>query len=509
VKHSATALIAVPTLLLALLLSACGGPGAALAGSNAATVLVAAGGLATWPDLDPIASGTANADYRNAVFGELFHLKADGSVEPSLASGYKVSEDYRTVDIRLRTGVTFSDGTPFDADAVATNFKRDLSPAGACSCKGTFALVTSVSAVGGDEVVLKLAKPMPAVMPAFSNTALNWIASPTALKKLGKNFGKTPVGAGPFVVKSNDPSQRLVLGRNPHYYVQGEPRLDQLTFQSVGTDQSAYAGLESASAQIVEGMTTTPLLIKGKQEFDLKPIPATQVYQLTFNSLAPPLNNPLARAALVYATDSKALDQGLFNNMNKPSQSPTGTGGSFHVARVPGYKTYDPARARKLVKQLGGLTVSIQASPSNVGLQMSQALQSMWGKVGIKVSKINQVALPQLTANYASHNWQVTLGFSGAQDPALNLGLSTFFSTGGPDSGVADPQLDSLIHAGASEVDRDARGAVYQKAFKTLSDKTYADFLFENQTYNLIAKDGITGVDQPDRWIQWQLVSAG
>jgi peptide/nickel transport system substrate-binding protein len=469
------------------------------------TVLVVAGGLATWPSLDPIASN-ANGDYRDAIFGELFHQNANGTVVPAIAHGISVSPNGLAVTISLRSGVKFSDGTPLNAAAVVANYKRDLDPANACQCVGTFMNVKNVAA-SGDNVVLTLSAPMPAFPEAIINSALNWIASPTALAKEGKNFGTAPVGAGPFVVSSDDPSQKLVLTANPDYYIKGQPDLSQLTFQSVGTDQSAYSALQSGSAQVVEAITTQQLLTEAKQQFTVDALPVTEVYQTTYNTLAPPLNNPLAREALAYATDASALDTGLFGGQNKLAEAPVASGAAFYQSSVPGYKGYDLAKAQALVKQLGGLTVSIQGSPSNIGTEMMQALQSMWAKAGIKVSKINPVALPQQIANFASHNWQVDLGFSGATDPSLALGLGFFFSSHGPDSGVADPALDTLIDKAASEMNPTARAADYKAAFALLSNKTYGDFLFENPQYDVVAKN-VSGIGTASaQWIDWGQVS--
>jgi peptide/nickel transport system substrate-binding protein len=468
--------------------------------------MVVAGGLATWPNLDPLASGTANADYRNAIFGEMFHQNANGTVVPSLAQSINVSASGLTVTIGLRPGVKFSDGTPLNAAAVVANYKRDLDPANACQCLVTFGGIKNVAASGGN-VVLTLAAPMPTFSEAVIDSALNWIASPAALAKEGKGFGTDPVGAGPFTVSSDDPSQKLVLAANPTYYLKGQPYLSQLTFESVGNDQSAYSALQSGTAQVAEGITTVQLLNQAKSQFSVVPLPVTQVFQTTYNTLTPPLNNPVAREALDYATNASAIDQGLFGGQNKLDEVPVASDTTFWQKAVPGYKGYDLAKAKALVKQLGGLTVSIQGSPSSTGSALMQALESQWAQAGIKVSKINQVALPQLTANFASHNWQVDEGFSSAADPALGLGLSFFFGSHGPDSGVQNPTLDTLLASAATEMNPSKRATDYQSAYQMLWSNTYGDFLFENPTY-VVTTSGVSGVGPtPPTWVQWGTVS--
>lgn len=482
------------------------GGSAAPARGGSLTVMVVAGGLATWPNLDPLASGTANGDYRDAIFGELFHENADGTVVPALAQSINTSADGLTITIGLRPGLKFSDGTPLNAAAVVTNYKRDLDPSNACQCRITFSAIKNVAASGND-VVLTLSAPMPAFQQAIIDNALNWIASPTALTKEGKNFGTDPVGAGPFTVSSDDPSVKLVLAANSDYYIKGEPYLSQLTFESVGNDQSAYSALQSGTAQIAEAVTTEQLLNQAKTQFTVVPLPVTAVFQTTYNTLAPPLNNPLAREALDYATNAAALDQGLFGGQNKLDEVPSASDTAFWEKSVPGYKGYDLAKAKALVNQLGGLTVSMQGSPSSTGSALMQGLETEWAQAGIKVSKINQVSLPQLTANFASHNWQVDVGFSGATDPSLGLSMSFFFGSHGPASGVRNPQLDSLLATAATETNQETRVADYDKAYQMLWSNTYGDFLFENPTYDILTSN-VAGISQtPPTWIDWAKVS--
>ena len=509
----ATALVAA----LALVLAGCGGGATTTAGGEstqtkggAVTVLLSAGGLSQWPSLDPISAGQANSDFRNAVFGELFHQTGEGQVEPSLASGYDISADGLTVTVTLRPGITFSDGTPFDADAVQKAWTRALDPANGCSCVTTFSAVKSTQASGKDTVVMTLSEPFPAVITAFVSTALNWIPSPKAVDGMSEaDFGLKPVGAGPFVVDSNDPSQRLVLSRNPKYYKKDRPYLDKLTFQSIGSDQSAYAGLQSGTAQMVEGMTTVPLLTQGKTAFNLVPVPSTGVWMTQFNAKpGSSLANQTVREALRYATDTKALNDVLFDGLNKLTQSPTASGGLYYTPKVDDYLTYDLDKAKKLMAQVPDkVTVRLMTSSSNVGLQAAQAIQSMWNKIGV-TTEISQPDLAGKQERVKNNEWEVLFGFSGAADPALNLGTASFFGSKGRNSGTQDPELDQLLADAAKSLDTKERGDLYTQAFQLLSDKSYANFLFENQTFNLVAKTGIRNVDQKSRWIAWDDVSA-
>ena len=90
--------------------------------------------------------------------------------------------------------------------------------------------------------------------------------------------------------------------------------------------------------------------------------------------------------------------------------------------------------------------------------------------------------------------------------PSLGLGLSFFFGSHGPDSGVADPSLDALINKGATDMDPTQRAADYKAVYAKLWANTYGDFLFENPSFN-VQLNSVTGASNAPRWIDWGQVS--
>ena len=214
-------------LAAALLLAVSSCSAAPAADPRGMTVLELASTAGAWSGLDPLtnASASINHDLFNAVYGRLFRRGADGRMVPELAAGSTVTPDRREVDIILRPGVVFSDGTPVDAAAVAANLTRDLAPGAGCRCRANFAAVTAVTVAGPLRVALHLREPDPILIEAFLDAAPNWIVSPTALARLGETrFAATPVGAGPFVVVTDHLNSSLVLAANRRYWRAGRPR---------------------------------------------------------------------------------------------------------------------------------------------------------------------------------------------------------------------------------------------------------------------------------------------
>ena len=265
-------------LALPLAIAGCGGSSGADSTDDEAgapqrggelTVLLDASFAGAWPSgLDPATNttGGANLTQMSAIYGGLFRLIADddGSnarVVPHQAESYEFADGGRTLRIKIKPGIKFTDGTPFDAAAVAFNIERAMTST--CTCRPQWPLVEEggITTEGNDTVVLKFTRPNGAAVNSMVVSNVNWIASPTALRSMGEDkFKITPVGAGPFKVVSNKLSSELVLERNPDYFVPDRPYLDKLIVKTVGDDQPAYQALLAGQGHAYEGMTTTPLI---------------------------------------------------------------------------------------------------------------------------------------------------------------------------------------------------------------------------------------------------------
>jgi len=458
------------------------------------TVLLNAGYEGAWPaGLDPATNtnGAANQSLMNSIYGQLFELGEGGKVIPDLATGLVLSDGGKTVKIALRPGVKFTDGTTFDADAVAFNIKRDLKST--CTCRPTWP-VKSVTTEGTSTVVLNFSAPYGAIQNSFFDSNANWIASPTALKQMGeKKFRLTPVGAGPFKVVSNKLSSELVLAKNAAYWKSGRPLLDKLTFKSIGGDEAAYQAMQAGQADAYEDMSTPQLVQQAQKsgKFTVTQQLSTSPYNIQLNTGIKPFDDQKARDAIYYATDSEAIRSHIFNNMYPTTQSFTGPGGLFYDAKVDGYKPYDLAKAKALVKQLGGLTVDLGTINVLVAKNTIQALQSQWAQAGIKTT-IHSYDLAPLIQAFQGKKWQAMLQTAGSFDPAAGVGVAFRFSSLSPFSGVHDKKLDGMLGQAAGSIDQSQRKTLYDQIAKYMSDQSYSPFLFAFAPAN-VAKKGVTG----------------
>ncbi len=457
------------------------------------TVVLGSGYDGAWPaGLDSVTNtnGAANQSLMNSIYGQLIELHEGGKLVPGLASGFKFSNGGKTFTLTIRDGVKFSDGTPFTAQVVADHINKVLKST--CTCRPTWPVKT-VKASGNDVVIDFTVVYAPAAA-SFIDSNANWVPSPTALKKLGeRKFRVMPVGAGPFTVVSDKLSSQIVLKKNPTYFKQGRPFLDTLTFKAIGGDEAAYQALQAGQAQAYENLSTPSLIdqIKKNPKFQVTQQLSTSPYNIQLNTAIPPFNNPKARQAIYYATNSEAIRSSLFQNRYPNTQGFTGPGGLFYSPNTPDYRGYDLAKAKALVKELGGLKTELGTINVLVAKQTTQALQSQWAQAGIKAT-IKSYDLGPLIQAFQSKKWTAMLQTAGSYDPAAGVGVAFRYASQSPFSGVHDKKLDGLLGQAAGTLEDSQRKSLYDQAAKYMNDEAYSPFLFAFAPAS-VAKKGVTG----------------
>jgi peptide/nickel transport system substrate-binding protein len=457
------------------------------------TVLEAGADAGAWPSgLDPATDSTAlgNATEMDAIYGELFQLAGKTKVIPDLATSYAFSNGDKTLTLHIRPGVTFTDGTPLDAAAVVSNLNADL--AGDPLSRPSWPL-GSITATGTDTVVVQFTTPDGAAANQIQGTNFNWIASPAAEAKLGlKKFAIDPVGAGPFEVVSDTPSSKLVLKANPTYWQKGHPYLSGLVFESTSSDETALEALESGAGQAYEDMGTVSLVKSFKsQGYKVTTIKATSTGDVQLNTEIPPFNNILAREAIYYGLNIKEIETKLDDGDCTTSESFTGPAALFYFPSVPGYRTYNLAKAKALVKQLGGLSFTLEYFGAGA-TPLAETEQTMFDAAGMHVKLLEEPDLTAWLEEYATHKWQATPLGIGSWDPSAGTGVAAYLQTGVISSGVNDPKVDALMAEAQAPASNSARATIYKQLAEYLSQKAYVPFICSGETWNIATK-GVEG----------------
>lgn len=251
--------------------------------------------------------------YVHNIFDTLVRLDPGTmKIEPSLAVSWQTSSDGRTWTFQLRRGVRFHDGTPFDADAVAFTFSRQLQPT-APDRPGDFPLFSeiftylkAVRKVGPLQVQFILSEPF---FPFLASLTVDCaaIVSPTAVRKSGAAFTRRPVGTGPYKLDTWQRRKRLVLAANPDYW-RGKPVIDEYidTIEPQAEMLSKY--FQDGMLDILSTYSISKMVSYRKQDWvQVVSVPLYSVTYVVLNSARPALKNRAVRQALCHAWDPRAL----------------------------------------------------------------------------------------------------------------------------------------------------------------------------------------------------------
>jgi peptide/nickel transport system substrate-binding protein len=474
--------------------------------SGSVTDLLGTGLFGSWTGFD-FSDTTSLSEFASpTVLGALFDLGPNGTLIPDLATGYKLSNGDLTLTIDLRPGLVFSNGDPLDSSVVAYSFNRWISPS---TINGLEFVqdwpMTSVSTPNATTVVVQFSHVFAGVL-----ASIPYIVDPVALQKMGEvAYNLTPVGAGPYMVETDKPSAQLVLKANPRYWHTGYPKLETVNVVTTGSDESAYEAIQSGQAQVYEGLGTLGLVNQAQKNSQMKlyAIPATGTWALQLNALKPPLNNIVAREALYYATDAATINKHVFDDKYSVMESATGPRGLFYTPKVAGYRTFDLAKAKALVKQLGGLNITLTGANTPLIQLVNTALQSEWQQAGMKVT-LQPEALTAQLGQWKTGDWNIMIIEAGSYDPATGFGLPLYFGPTTPFSGVHDPTLNSMLSIAQGTFNTTVRAQEYKKIFTYMSAQAYMPFLFSVPTYDIASKS-VTGLSSvtSSGFINWADVS--
>lgn len=303
-----------------------------------------------------LAGRAGNNSWRHNVFDTLTVLDSgSGAPRPLLATEWSSSQDGKTFVLKLRQGVTFHSGRPFTAEDVVYSLEQIKVPENASQMRPAVMAYTSIKATGTHEVTITSNSPVaPRVFDVFQ---LALILDKETFAGLGD--GSKVVGTGPFRWTEWVPGASLRLERNDKYWG-GAPNLDAIEI-SVITDPTAMANAARGRADLVLSMTPRDaVLFRGDRNIELVQSPGGQIFPLGLNVTQPPFDKKEVRQAVGFAIDRQRIVDQLFNGIGDGSPL-------WWPANVPGmndhftgYYKYDPARARKMIKDAGAEGARVQ-----------------------------------------------------------------------------------------------------------------------------------------------------
>ena len=492
------------TALAALLLTSCSTPAGS---STSAAPETTDGGIAVVAlagepgTLDPTTANTFTARIIfTSVCEKLYDADDNLELVPQLAAEPpQVSEDGLTVDIALRDGLTFNDGTPFDANAVKISLDRHRTlPTSARKLE--LAAISDVAVVDDSTVRLTLSRPFSPLGAQLADRA-GVIMSPTALEELGDDFGSSPVCVGPFAFKDQVSGSEMNFVKSDFYYDKDKVKLDGVTYQFVTDANIRVANLRSGDINVAERVNASDLP-QLKTEVGIEVLDAATIaYQSVSINVDPATSsNPLAtsvdlRRAFELSLNREALNDVVFDGTNVVDCIPLPEQSAFRPDDVE-CSDFDPDAAKKILEESGEtlpLPVELMYPSSPTAQKTVEVIQQMAGDVGFDVSLKPVEFISALEAGRAGDFEMFLIGWSGRIDPDGDV--NDIVTTGGSNnfSRVSDEKLDSLVSEAASVTDTDARKNLYGQVLTRIDEIKPNVYLYHDSWF--LGLSGITGVE--------------
>ncbi len=298
------------------------------------------------------------------LFDSLLSISPDGELHPGLATAWEPNADYSEFTFTLRQDVTFHDGTPFTAEAVKASFDHINSDAvlesGGKSLLQDHSYVETV-VVDDYTVTVKFGASYPLFLRDASRQWLS-ISSPVALEASGADYGRNPVGTGPFKFVQWDAQSQIVLERNPDYNWgpefaahQGPANLEQVVFRILPEAATRLTAFETGEVLIASeppALDAIALANSGAaaiQTFAQPGVPAI----LMINATKAPTDNVNVRKAMILAVNQEELAQTAFQELGLPATSVISPTTWAYDEGAASLYSYNPEEAARLLDEAG------------------------------------------------------------------------------------------------------------------------------------------------------------
>ena len=340
------------------------------------------------PGLDPTASAAAPIRYITYanLYEGLVRVVEDGTVKPLLAESWTISDDKKVYTFKLRKGVKFHDGSPFDCSNVKFSYERAVAPDSTNAQKGLFAPIEKTECPDPATAVVTLKRPA-------SNFLFNMAWADASMFSPASVAGNktNPVGTGPFKFKEWAKGDKVVLEKNPDYWGQAA-KLSRVTFKFISDPSAAAAAIQAGDVDAFTSFQAPELVnrFKSNANLDVKIGSTSGKVVLALNNTRKPFDDIRVRQALAHAIDRKAIIEGSYSGFGTPI-------GSHYTPVEPGYVDlsgtypYDPAKAKQLLKAAGvpaGTKITIKLPPPAYARRGGEIIAALLAEVGLTANLV-------------------------------------------------------------------------------------------------------------------------
>lgn len=478
-------------------------------------------------ELDPRTTDTQEGYIAAANIYDCLVLYEFGAttLRPGLAESWELSADGLQYTFKLRQGVSFHDGAPFNADAVVTWFNSIKEGAPGSQFDATKMvymqdfLTSKIDRVEKvDDATIRMVLPLP-YAPLLANLAIPiaGIVSPTAIARGLDEVAINPSGTGAFRLAKQDDWTRdsqLVLTANPDYWG-GAPPTQRLIFKVVPENSIRLQQVETGEIDIAWALGPEDLQRASENaELTVVEQAGLNTNNVEFNVKKEPFTKKEVRQALNYAVNREELSEGLYNGNMVPAGGVLPPVDWAYNEDLKDYP-YDPEQARALLETAGYgpdnplsftfMAYTIPRGYNPAGDRLATAIQEYWAEVGVE-AEIQTAEWTQYRADRRADLFQCSLsgwqGDNGDPDNFLDPLLAGHSAGAGNTSFYENPEVDRLLAQAQTESGQEQRKALYQQAEQLIVDDAPWVFL-GYQKHQVVIRANVTGFQLQPTYIYY------
>ncbi len=452
-------------------------------------------------NLDPTMNlSSIRAKVGVSLFDSLVGRDAENRIVPQLAESWKALDDL-TWQFKLRRGVVFHNGEPFNAEAVRFTFERVLDPGQKSPNRANVGEVTRVDVVDDHTVNLVLRQPYAPLVNRLIDFPI--VPPKYTAEKGNQGLALRPVGTGPFRFVELVKDDRLIIEAFDRHW-RGAPKVRRIVFKPIPEPFTRTAALRNNEVDVVD---TLPPNLAGELErvpgIRVQRVPSTWIIYLGLNALKKPLSDVRVRQALNYATDVDALVKSVLDGNARRMDGPFTAHMFGFDASVKGYGP-DPGRARRLLAEAGypdGLEVTLEAPAGRYqgDKEIAEALGGQWQKAGFR-PRVQVAEWGAYFKRYLGKQFQdaYLLGLGGPMQDGDEL--YNLVSSKGRGLYYKNDKVDALFDAGRSTMDPAKRRKIYAELARAMVED--ATWVFLMQQVDIYAtRERVTWTPRGDQWM--------
>ena len=472
-----------------------------------------------------VQSGIATAVPSTQIFASPLRYDENWEPQPYLAKSWETSADGKTVTLHLVDNATFHDGAPVTSEDVAFSIMttKENHP-----FKSMFAPIEAIETPDAHTAIIKLSQPHPALLLALSPAL-----APVMPKHI---FGdgqdakshpanSAPIGSGPFMLEEFTPGEAIVLKKNPNFFIEGRPKLDEIIVRIIKDPSALLIAMENGEADMYPFMAGSQE-IKRLEKVDALTITADgyaavgPINWLAFNTASPKLSDVRVRQAIAYAVDRNFITKALHRGVSAPQRGPIIEGSPYFDASIPAYDV-DLEKAQALMADAGfadgmELTIDYIPGPKEQQQSIAEYMKSQLKKIGIDITVRAAPDFPTWAGRVGGHDFELSMDIVfNWGDPVI--GVHRTYLSDNIKQGViwsntqqySNAKVDALLNSAAVEQDGTKRKALYaefQQIVATDLPVYWINALPYHTAYNAKLKNvptGIWGSMHPMDMVEW------